>query len=104
MTTSIREWLDVGGSVRDDARMATEALVDAARNGNVDAVTLLLDEGADINGRTGGGGTALFFALRHPDVVKLLLDRGADSDICTNDGTSVLMHAQLYPETLGILV
>ena len=53
----------------------------AARAGNVDAVRMLLDRGADVNARESyKGQTALMWAAaeRHPAVVKLLLERGAD--------------------------
>src|SRR5205814_9118638 len=51
------------------------------RAGNVDAVRILLDRGADVNARENyKGQTALMWAAaeRHPAVVKLLLERGAD--------------------------
>src|SRR6476659_7437447 len=60
----------------------------AARAGNVDAVRLLLDRGADVNAREQyKGQTALMWAAaeRHPAVVKLLLDRGADWKIRSFD-------------------
>jgi ankyrin repeat protein len=53
----------------------------AARTGNVDAVRMLLDRGADVNATERyKGQTALMWAAseRHTDVVKLLLERGAD--------------------------
>jgi outer membrane protein assembly factor BamB len=57
-----------------------EALFDAARNGDLAAVTRLLDSGVPVDARSRYGATALFFACdkRHLDVVRLLLDRGAD--------------------------
>jgi ankyrin repeat protein len=53
----------------------------AARAGNLDAVRVLLDLGADVNARENyKGQTALMWAAaeRHPAVVRLLLERGAD--------------------------
>ena len=53
----------------------------AARTGNVDAVRMLLDRGADVNARERyKGQTALMWAAaeRHAAVVELLLERGAD--------------------------
>lgn len=55
------------------------ALTVAARDGNLNAVILLLDEGADINKLEGGGNSALFWAVYydHEDVVSVLLRYGA---------------------------
>jgi ankyrin repeat protein len=53
----------------------------AARAGNVDAVKILLEHGADVNARENyKGQTALMWAAaeRHPEVVKLLMEHGAD--------------------------
>ena len=54
-------------------------LVNAAAGGHVDAVRLLLDEGAPPSLATDDGGTALYWAASegHDSVVRLLLDRGA---------------------------
>jgi len=66
-------------------RMATRtALIWASRSGSIDAITLLLDSGADVNrpGPTGDDwdATPLQHAIleRQPAAVRLLLDRGAD--------------------------
>jgi ankyrin repeat protein len=53
----------------------------AARAGNLDAVKVLLNRGADVNARENyRGQTALMWAAaeRHPEVVKVLLEHGAD--------------------------
>jgi len=56
---------------------------EAARKGDVAAVTTALDKGADVNARFRYGATALFKAAErgHTDVVKLLLARGADAGV-----------------------
>src|SRR5687767_8367731 len=58
----------------------SEQLWDAARTGDVAAVTRALERGADIHAKSPYGATALTFAADkgHVDVVKLLLERGAD--------------------------
>ena len=49
---------------------------------------LLLDAGADVNGRGEGGFTALHTAAQNGDVelARLLLERGADPSLATGDG------------------
>src|SRR4249919_3789528 len=53
---------------------------EAVRQGNLAAVTALLDKGADVNAKFRYGATALFKAAErgHTEIVKLLLARGAD--------------------------
>lgn len=55
------------------------ALTVAARDGNIQAVNLLIEEGADINRLEGGGNSPLFWAVYygHEDVVATLLRHGA---------------------------
>jgi len=71
------------------------ALMNAARNGDNNAVGRMLDLGTEINQQTTKGKTALMLAASggHTDTVKLLLDRGAD--VATKDkyGTSALIVA-----------
>jgi ankyrin repeat protein len=53
---------------------------EAVRQGDLAAVTTLLDKGADVNAKFRYGATALFKAAErgHTEIVKLLLARGAD--------------------------
>ena len=55
------------------------ALTVAARDGNVSAVNLLIERGADIDKLEGGGNSPLFWAVYygHEDVVTTLLRHGA---------------------------
>jgi ankyrin repeat protein len=55
-------------------------LLYAARDGRADIVGLLLDAGADINGKDANDITPLISAItnNHPDVARLLVERGAD--------------------------
>jgi ankyrin repeat protein len=72
------------GHEADEGGDSWTALIWAARSGSVDAITVLLDSGADVNlpGSTGDNwdATPLQHAIlqRQPAVVRLLLERGAD--------------------------
>lgn len=61
---------------------------DAAKNGDVTAITTALDAGADING-SDGTATPLYFAIRsgHTEAAKLLIELGADVNAETNLGS-----------------
>ena len=72
------------------------ALMWAARSGAVDAMTALLDAGADPNVRDSRNGwTPLIHALhtQHVAAVRLLLERGADPNIRTRPFTPLMMAA-----------
>ena len=63
------------------------ALMTAARTGKIDAVTLLLDRGANVNAKdTAHAQTALMWAVieNHAEMVKFLLAHGADINAYTN--------------------
>jgi ankyrin repeat protein len=68
----------------DAQQPAPSPLIQAARTGSLDTITLLLDSGADVNlpGPTGDdwNATPLQHAIlaRQPGAVRLLLERGAD--------------------------
>jgi ankyrin repeat protein len=72
------------GHNADEGDDSWTPLIWASRSGSIDAITLLLDSGADINrpGSTGDNwdATPLQHAIlaRQPAAVRLLLDRGAD--------------------------
>jgi ankyrin repeat protein len=68
----------------------------AARSGRPEMVTVLLDGGAEVNGKEKTRGqTALMWAVaeKHPDVVRLLLDRGADVHARSTAGVTPLLFA-----------
>jgi ankyrin repeat protein len=64
------------------------ALKAAAVNGYTDAVTLLLDHGADMEKKFEAGGTTLYWAAScgQEAVVRLLVERGADPGAVDEDG------------------
>jgi len=65
---------------QDPKKALNEEMWEAARKGDVAAVTAALDKGADVNAKFRYGTTALFKAAErgHAPVVKLLIERGAD--------------------------
>jgi hypothetical protein len=67
-------------SAQDSKQALNDQFFEAARKGDVAAVTALLDKGVDVNTKFRYGTTALFKAAErgNTDVVKLLLARGAD--------------------------
>ena len=77
----------------------------AVRQGYVDAATLLLDNGADINQVAGDNSTPLLMAIinGHFDLAKQLLDRGADPRHASDNGVTPLyavLNVQWAPKTL----
>jgi ankyrin repeat protein len=80
---ALRRILDNGHDA-DEGRDSWTPLIWASRSGSIEAITLLLDAGADVNlpGSTGDNwdATPLQHAIleRQPAAVRLLLDRGAD--------------------------
>jgi ankyrin repeat protein len=81
-------WLQVAGvNVNPDG--APPPLMLAAREGRVNAVRYLLDQGADVNAHDGSGNTALGEATYYSQVavIKELLARGANINAVTNGAT-----------------
>jgi ankyrin repeat protein len=77
----LRRLLGAGADVNTATPGGETALMTAARAGNVEAVSLLLERGANVNAKDGvRAQTALMWAVteNHADVVKLLAARGAD--------------------------
>lgn len=84
------------------------ALMNAARNGDTEAVIHMIDLGAELNQKTSKGKTAVMLAAAggFTDVVKVLVDRGADYDVRDNYDTTALIAAATagHPETAVALV
>lgn len=74
------------------------AIVDAVRQGEVEAVRTLIKDGADVNAAMGDGATALHWAARsgNADLVQMLLYAGANVMATTRLGayTPLMMAAQ----------
>ena len=70
------------------------ALVDAARQGDVEEIRSLLDDGADPSAARGDGLTALHVAAQEGrvEIVKLLLDAGANLDAKSRIGDYTPLH------------
>ena len=87
------------------------SLIDAARNGDIDTINRLLDEGANPNILSQDGRLPLAVAVRNsnttssPQAVKLFLDRGADPDLkeIGNSGFTALIIAARYSNTASSL-
>ncbi|GFH06351.1 ANK_REP_REGION domain-containing protein [Haematococcus lacustris] len=77
-----------------------DELISAARSGDPDTVTTLLELGADPNGAGTSGLLPLIAAAEHghPKVVMTLLGAGATPDVCTSSGTTPLRAAILSGE------
>ena len=72
-----------------------EALIKAARAGNLKQVQALLKKGVDVDAKNKRGQTALMSASErgHVEVMKTLLDKGADFDAEDENGATALMLA-----------
>lgn len=83
------------GDVDAPGAFGMTALMHAAMMGNVDAVRLLLEHGADPNKVGIGGATALGYAtvMSHADVGRLLVERGANVNVKGAGGITPLHHA-----------
>lgn len=75
--------------------MLSNELSKAARSGNIDTATMLLNQKADPNGVPANGDTALVCAayFGHTAIVKILLDRKANPDIKNKVGGTALACA-----------
>jgi ankyrin repeat protein len=76
-----------------------EAFHNAIVGGNLEAVEIFLDAGADLNERSGQWGFhALLFAAQHghTEIGELLIDRGADVYLADNYGDGALNIAAFF--------
>jgi ankyrin repeat protein len=83
---SIAPLLEAASEINARTATGATALMLASRAGNVDAVRLLVDHGADLNAtESAQGQTALMFAAAadRADVVKYLVSKGANATLTT---------------------
>jgi ankyrin repeat protein len=82
-----------------DANLIGEAgqtpLMSAALVGSVDAMKLLLDQGAEVNAQNAFGSTALIWAAADIDKVRLLVERGANVNLTGKTGRTPLFVAAM---------
>jgi ankyrin repeat protein len=84
------------------------ALVLAARQGNLDAVKALAENGADLNQASGDGSTAMVVAVQngHYNVARYLVEKGADVNKANEKGWTPLYlavkHRNLETGTLPV--
>ena len=76
-------------------------LIDAAKNGDLEKMTALVEKGNAVDGRTKEGRTPLIQATvhGHVDVVKFLIGRGADINAEDNEGETALSWAVIEGHT-----
>ena len=85
--------LDSGKPDMPDPRGGATPLMYAAAFGSIEAMTLLLDKGANVNAANSGGATALMWSVTDIDKVRLLLARGANVKAVSERGRTALFLA-----------
>ena len=78
-----------------DPYLEPDALMSAARNGDLDEIKMLLQLGVDIDGKDDHGYTALMWAAfkGHADIVRLLIEEDADMNLKSARGTTPLIFS-----------
>ena len=66
----------------------------ASKEGDIDLIEFLIENGADIDAKTAHGFTPLLYASKngHHSIIELLVVNGADVDIKDKAGLTPLMH------------
>jgi ankyrin repeat protein len=84
------------------------SLINAVKNGNVNAIRKLLNNGANVNQADEDGWTALMQAsiLGRAEIVKFLLAKGANVNKASKKGVTPLYHATVFnhPEVVKLLL
>ena len=76
------------------------ALIDASKNGDLEKVKLLIENGADIEAKDNNGDTALILAsyYRYLEIIQYLVEKGANINATNDNGWTSLMYASKYGE------
>lgn len=93
--TTVLTILDSTNTSPNSQSQGWTMLMHAARSGNYDIVKVLLEHGADPNGKGTGGATALTIAAEggSTDIGRLLLQHQANVNARNANGTTALMYA-----------
>ena len=91
---------------RSEAKPIAPDLVTAIRDADAQAVGILIDNGADVNGRDAQGNTPLILASFYasPKCVELLLEQGAQVNAANAAGVTALIRAATNYEKTRLLV
>jgi N-acyl-D-amino-acid deacylase len=85
-----------------DSRQVTP-LMYAAEVGSVEAMSILIDQGAEINAQNAFGSTALMWSATDPRKVRLLLEHGAEVNKVAKSGRTALMIASLSSSSADVV-
>ena len=86
-----------------DPRGGGTPLMYTAAVGSIEAMTMLLDHGADVNAANNVGATALMWGATDADKVRLLLARGANAKVVSQRGRTALFLAARSDRSAGIV-
>jgi ankyrin repeat protein len=92
----VKQALAAGAVLDEVNERGHTAFYVAAVNGRISIMTLLADNGADVNAQDARGATPLFARVKFDcdlTATEFLLDRGASIDLATRDGWTPLMAA-----------
>lgn len=96
------------GTDADEAAALARALMDAAREGNLDILRPAIEAGIPLNMQDADGNTMLMLAAYHGHaaLVKLLAEHGADVDLLNDRGQSPLAGAVFkgFDDVVAVLV
>jgi ankyrin repeat protein len=86
-----------------DRRGGATPLMNAAAFGSIETMRLLIDKGADVNGRSAGNATALMWAATDLEKVRLLVEKGADVNAVSELGHTPLILAAMSDRSSEIV-
>ena len=88
--------IEYGANVNAIDKNSRTALMLACQKGNVEAINVLLNAGADINIRNANGSACILFAVVggcHKETLQAIIDHGADINATNEDSRTALMIA-----------
>lgn len=104
ITEAVKKALEDGADVNAKNKNSYSPLHFAARWGNTDIATMLIEKGADVNVRVGVNGiTPLHRAAiyENKETAKLLMEKGADVNARDENGITPL-HRAVLPDYINI--